>query len=89
MNRIRHQVYERDQIIIFWFHAIRPLNSAQRRLARVFAPNREYYGSCLAPIVWVGSQLYIIISDCVTVRETRPELMSILERVWLFQYFEL
>lgn len=92
MNRIRHQVYERDQIIIFWFHAIRILNSAQRRLARrgrVFAPNREYYGSCLAPIVWVGSQLYIMISDCITVRETRPELMSTLERVRLSQYFEL
>lgn len=30
-----------------------------------------------------------MISDCITVRETRPELMSILERVRFFQYFEL
>ncbi|KAF5690447.1 hypothetical protein FCIRC_900 [Fusarium circinatum] len=92
MNRMGHHVYDRDMVIIFWFHARRPMNSAQRRLARrdrVFAPLGDYYGSTLLPIAWRGSELYITIRDCVAVRATLPELMSVLERIRLFQYFEL
>ncbi|KAF5551323.1 hypothetical protein FMEXI_3441 [Fusarium mexicanum] len=92
MNRMGHHVYDRDMVIIFWFHARRPMNSTQRRLARrdrVFASLREYYGSTLLPIVWRGSELYITIRDCVAVRATLPELMSVLERIRLFQFFEL
>lgn len=91
MNRMGHHVYDNDLVIIFWFHARRPVNSSQRRLARrdrVFAPIREHYGSSPLPIIWRGSDLYITITGCVAVRAALPELMSILERIRLFQYFE-
>ncbi|KAF5723954.1 hypothetical protein FMUND_1275 [Fusarium mundagurra] len=78
MNRMGHHVYDTDLVIIFWFHARRPMNSAQRRLARrdrVFAPIREFYGDTLLPIVWRGSEIYITIRDCIAVRATLPELI--------------
>ncbi|KAF5693619.1 hypothetical protein FDENT_1851 [Fusarium denticulatum] len=68
MNRMGHHVYDNDLVIIFWFHARRPMNSAQRRLARrdrVFAPIREFYGDTLLPIVWRGSEICITICDCI------------------------